>query len=113
MKKLFKLLGKKKNINLQKINLSLIKFPKLNIHDILNFFNEISEFILLIPIYINYCNNNKNSKNYETQNDIIKKNYLVLFNIYDKIIIILIISFLKKLMNSQTYSLKLYQRLIL
>ena len=82
-----KIIGEKKTMNLQHINLSLIKYPKLNIDDILNFYNEISEFTLLLPIYINYLNVNKSNmkNNYEKQNDIIKKNYWFLFNIYSKI----------------------------
>ena len=82
----FKFTGKNKYIELENINISLIKIPDKNIRNIIDFYNKIYELSLLMPIYISAINNEKFKKSSnENVKEIIKKNYFIMLEIYNNL----------------------------
>ena len=77
-----KYIGKIKDISSSKFNFELIKHPSKTILGIHEFFIQINELSLLIPIFLKSCSNINNNKNIDKQKDIIKKNYYLMYLIY-------------------------------
>ena len=78
----FKIKGVNKNIKLQKMNISLIQIPKNSIQEIITFYDRISEFSFLFPIYYNKDLN----QNFNSNEDILKKNFFLLLSIYKELL---------------------------
>ena len=77
-----KYIGNIKNINSSNFNFELIKPPSKTILGIHEFFTQINELSLMIPIFLKSCKNINNNKNIDKQKDIIKKNYYFMYLIY-------------------------------
>ena len=78
----FKCKSQNKNIKLQKMDISLIQYPKNNIQEIINFYNRISEFSFLFPIYYNKDLN----PTFDSNEAILKNNFFILLGIYNELI---------------------------
>ena len=59
----------------------MIKYPKNNIQEIINFYDSIFEFTLLFPIYYNKDLNTKEV--FESNENVLKRNFFILFNLYN------------------------------